>query len=173
MSCNICITLRIRCNQVFPDRLILWRFQLVYGLRARTTNKFHPGTTISRNTFSRMSMIRTNQFKMDDTISRDTLHLGTSEFNSLRLSAETAPSYYLNQCWNIANTKLMNKLQWGLKRNSYIFIQENAFENVVCEMQNFVSAAMLWSIIGGLFTLYNNYCIQPTVNSLAPGKCGN
>ena len=28
----------------------------------------------------------------------------------------------------------MNKLQWNLKQNSYIFIQENAFENVVCEM---------------------------------------
>ena len=26
------------------------------------------------------------------------------------------------------------KLQWNLKRNWYIFIQENAFENVVCEM---------------------------------------
>ena len=29
---------------------------------------------------------------------------------------------------------LRNKLQWNLKRNSYIFIQENAFENVICEM---------------------------------------
>ena len=44
------------------------------------------------------------------------------------------PSHYLNQCWIIVNWKLMNKLQWNLKRNSYIFIQENAFENIVCEM---------------------------------------
>ena len=28
----------------------------------------------------------------------------------------------------------MNKLQWNFNRNSNIFIQENAFENVVCEM---------------------------------------
>ena len=28
----------------------------------------------------------------------------------------------------------MNKFQWNIKQNSYIFIQENAFENVVCEM---------------------------------------
>ena len=27
-----------------------------------------------------------------------------------------------------------NKLQWNFNWNSYIFIQENAFENVVCEM---------------------------------------
>ena len=28
----------------------------------------------------------------------------------------------------------MNKLQWNLKQNSYIFIQENAIENVVYKM---------------------------------------
>ena len=28
----------------------------------------------------------------------------------------------------------MNELQWNFNRNSNIFIQENAFENVVCEM---------------------------------------
>ena len=28
----------------------------------------------------------------------------------------------------------MKKLQWNLKRNSYNFVQENAFENVACEM---------------------------------------
>ena len=39
------------------------------------------------------------------------------------------PSPYLNQCWNIVN----------LKWNSYIFIQENAFENVVCVMAAILS----------------------------------
>ena len=43
-------------------------------------------------------------------------------------------SHYLNQCWNVVNSNLRNKLQWNLKRNSCIFIQENAFQNVVCEM---------------------------------------
>ena len=28
----------------------------------------------------------------------------------------------------------MNQLQWNFNQNSYIFIKENAFENVVCEM---------------------------------------
>ena len=45
-----------------------------------------------------------------------------------------APSHYLNQCWNVVNWTLGNKLQWNFNRNSNIFIQENAFENVVCEM---------------------------------------
>ena len=41
---------------------------------------------------------------------------------------------YLNQCCNIVNWTVGNKLQWNLNRNSCIFIQESAFENVVCEM---------------------------------------
>ena len=42
--------------------------------------------------------------------------------------------HYLNQCRNIVNWTLGNKLQWNFNRNSNIFIVENAFENVVCEM---------------------------------------
>ena len=34
---------------------------------------------------------------------------------------------------------LGNKLQWNLNRNSNIFIQENACENVVCEMASILS----------------------------------
>ena len=33
----------------------------------------------------------------------------------------------------------MNKLQWYLERNSYFFVQENEFENVVCEMAAILS----------------------------------
>ena len=36
----------------------------------------------------------------------------------------------------------MNKFQWNLKQNSYIFIQENAFENVIYE-----TAAILFSFL--------------------------
>ena len=46
----------------------------------------------------------------------------------------SAPSHYLNQFRNIVNLFLRNKLQWNINRNSFIFIHENAFENVVCEM---------------------------------------
>ena len=33
----------------------------------------------------------------------------------------------------------MNKFQWKLKQNSYIFIQENAFENVIWERSAILS----------------------------------
>ena len=46
----------------------------------------------------------------------------------------TAPSHYLNQCWNNAKWALRNKLQWHFYRNSNNSIEENSFENVVCEM---------------------------------------
>ena len=34
----------------------------------------------------------------------------------------------------IINWSLRNKLQWNFNRNSYIFIQQNAFENVISKM---------------------------------------
>ena len=39
--------------------------------------------------------------------------------------------HYLNQCWNIVNWNLRNKLQWNLWRNSCIFFQEKALKNVI------------------------------------------
>ena len=57
------------------------------------------------------------------------------------------PSHYLNQCWNIVNWTLRNKLQWNLNRNSNIFIQENAFESVVCEMAS-ISSRPQWVLMG-------------------------
>ena len=55
------------------------------------------------------------------------------------LVAWSAPSQYLNQCWNIVNWTLRNKLHWNFNRNSNIFIQENALRNVVCEMASILS----------------------------------
>ena len=49
------------------------------------------------------------------------------------LVACSAPRHYLNQCWSIVNWTPVNKFQWNLNLNSIIFIQENAFENVVCQ----------------------------------------
>ena len=45
----------------------------------------------------------------------------------------------LNQWWNIFTWTLRKKVQWNFDRNSNIFIQENAFENVVCEMASILS----------------------------------
>ena len=39
----------------------------------------------------------------------------------------------------IVNWTLRNKLPWNFNRNSNIFIQENAFESVVCEMAAILS----------------------------------
>ena len=55
------------------------------------------------------------------------------------LVTRLVPSHYLNQCWNIVSWTPRNKLQWNSNRNSYIFIQENPFENVVWKMAAILS----------------------------------
>ena len=58
---------------------------------------------------------------------------------SLSLGAWSAPSLYLNQCWNIVDWTIGSILQWNHNRNLCIYIQENAFENVVWEMAAILS----------------------------------
>ena len=48
-------------------------------------------------------------------------------------------SHYLNQYWNTVNWNLRNKSQWTINQNSYIFIQGNAFENVICKIASIMS----------------------------------
>ena len=55
------------------------------------------------------------------------------------LVAWPALSHYLNQCWNIVNWTPVHEIQWNLNPNSNIFIQENAFENVVWKMAAILS----------------------------------
>ena len=55
------------------------------------------------------------------------------------LVAWLVPSHYMNQCLNVVNWTLRNKLQLNLNWNSFIFIQENAFENVVWKMAAILS----------------------------------
>ena len=47
------------------------------------------------------------------------------------------PCHHLNQCWVIVDWAIWNKLLWNFNGYSNILIQENAFENVVCEMRPF------------------------------------
>ena len=49
------------------------------------------------------------------------------------------PSHYPNQCWYFVYWTLRNKLQWNLNRNSYISVQDNAFENMVWKMAAILS----------------------------------
>ena len=48
----------------------------------------------------------------------------------------------------------MNKLQLNFNRNSNIFIQENAFENVVCEM----AAILFWPQCVNINTIDDDGC---------------
>ena len=96
------------------------------------------------------------------------------------ISAWTAPSHYLNQCWNIVNWTLRNKLQWKFNRNSNIFIYENAHENVVCEMASILSwpqfVNTLFSVVKckrGEPAMHRScisrlVCIEPPVCYLSP-----
>ena len=45
----------------------------------------------------------------------------------------------MNQCWNIVNSNHREKFLWNLNPNWYIFIQNNRFENVVCEIVSILS----------------------------------
>ena len=45
--------------------------------------------------------------------------------------------------WNIINWTLRNKPQWNFNQNSYIFIQENAYETVVCKNDGYLVLASM------------------------------
>ena len=66
-----------------------------------------------------------------------------------------APSHNLNQCWNIVNLTHRNKLQWNLNWNSYIFIQENAFKNVIWKMAAILSRPQCVKPFGLLSVMVN------------------
>ena len=85
------------------------------------------------------------------------------------LVAWTAPCHYLKQCWNIVNWTLGNKLQWNFNRNSNIFIEDNTFENVVCEML-FISSwpqCVKWNVLTHPCPELNGDLMEP------PWKTGN
>ena len=65
------------------------------------------------------------------------------------------PSHYLNQYWNIVNLTLWNKVQWNLNRNSYLFIQENAFENIVWKCRPFCLDLNIHVLIHGFVVCWD------------------
>ena len=72
------------------------------------------------------------------------------------LSTCLVPSHYLNQWWLNVIYTIGNKFQWSLIRNTNIPIQENAFENNVCEnVVHFVSAR----------------CVKRKLSCIHPGSC--
>ena len=68
----------------------------------------------------------------------------------------SAPSHYLNQCWNIVSWTLGNKFQWNLK---YIFIQENAFENAIRKL----APILYWPQFESVFVLKLDSLISSSI----------
>ena len=78
-----------------------------------------------------------------------------------------APIHYLNQCWNIVNWTLRNKLQWNFNCNSNIFIEENMVSNVV----HFISASMWWELCSTIYRIQES---QTQIKvPLIPASSGN
>ena len=69
------------------------------------------------------------------------------------------PSHYLNQCI-IVNWTFRNKVQSNCIRNSNIFIQENAFENIIWKMLAILS---LSQCVKCYMDTYKHYTYQCTV----------
>ena len=89
----------------------------------------------------------------------------------------SASSSYLNQCWNIVKWTLRNKLKWNLNQNSNIFIEENAFESVVCEMSAILSRPQcvkfvyLWVVLLQYAWLSHNATQQAQQSREFPQLC--
>ena len=71
------------------------------------------------------------------------------------LVAWPAPSQNLKQSWITVNWSLRNKPQWNLNRNSYIFIQENAFENVSGKIAAILSRPHMNNVYDNCICIYN------------------
>ena len=69
----------------------------------------------------------------------------------MRHSASMSYCHYLNQCWNIVNWTLGNKLRWNLDRNSYIFIKKKVFWK--CHLQKWQPACLDLSVL-----MFHSYC---------------
>ena len=93
-------------------------------------------------------MFRSGSVKLPDAICIKQTHLLTNSTITMTLASYRVTHICVSKLtiigsdngsspgrhWNIVNSKLGNRLHWNLKRNSKIFIQENAFENTVCEI---------------------------------------
>ena len=98
-------------------------------------------------------------------------HICVSKLTTIGSDNGLSPGQRQAIIWTIAGILLIgNKLQWDFNRNSNIFIQENAFENVVCEMAsiclglNVLRPSDLHNVIsytGKLASVYWNSSLQP------------
>ena len=74
----------------------------------------------------------------------------------------STPSHYLNQCCIIVNLALWNTFQSNCIRNLNMFIQENAFENVVWKMSAILSRPQCVNVLFvGHIHAYNSCPLSP------------
>ena len=69
-------------------------------------------------------------------------HICIGKLTSIASDNGLSPGRRQAIIWNIAgifNWALGNKLKWNLERNLYIFIEENALENVVTKLAAILS----------------------------------
>ena len=66
-------------------------------------------------------------------------HICVSNLTIIGSDNDLSPSRRQAIIWTIINGTLGNIFQWNLKQNVYILIQENACENLVCEMEAILS----------------------------------
>ena len=69
----------------------------------------------------------------------------------------------MNQCWNIVIRTAGKKIQWNINRHSYISIQENASDNIVCKMATILSRGIWVTFVGvysfiNIFKFYRCFC---------------
>ena len=114
-SCLFSLSWRTTCLER-PQNLVVALYMYIYIVYIYIRNQ----TKLLRNVYS---------FQLNDE-TEWRIYICISNW----LVVWSVPSCYLNQCYNIANWTLRNKLQWHFDRNSSIFVQENAFEGIVCEM---------------------------------------
>ena len=60
----------------------------------------------------------------------------------MALSSDHRQAIIWSNAGILFNQTPRNKIQWKIYQNSYIFIQENAFENVACEIAAILSVSM-------------------------------
>ena len=81
------------------------------------------------------------------------------------LVAYSTPSHYLIQCCVIVNWTLRDKLKWDFDQNTKIFIHENAYENIVCEITAILSGEDGLSNAFEYYILKNYHTLKITATS--------
>ena len=131
----------LRCQAIIwtnAELVLIGSLEILYNLKRNTIyiqgNVFENGVSTITTILS--PSLRVKSLRPSDAYMRQPIN---HHWFRQWLVAWPAPSHYLNHCWSIVNWTIRDTLQWNCYRNSNIFIQENAFENVIYEMYEMAS----------------------------------